>query len=372
MDPLSQFCPNFYCLHRGRTGKGNLRVHSRQQRRFRCATCGKTFAATKNTPSYRLHHSLDLGTIVLTLLCHGCPRQAVVAAYGLDERTVADWELRAGRHSQRFHELQVQQGKVEVQHVQADALWVKMVSRKVWMALALAVPSRLWLGGVLSRQRDGRLLTALVQQIRRCAQSLGLLACVDGLSRYVTAFLRVVRHKVQGKRGRPRLVVEPGLLIGQLVKQYSGRRRVGVTRRAVRGSVEAIAVVRARTGTGTGINTAYSERWNATFRSRLTALVRRGRALLHEQERLQAAMFLVGCVYNFCWAHDSLRQRAAAGARRRWQERTLAMAAGLSDHRWEIRELLSYRVTPERWKAPRRRLGRRRRSPAAGPLPLAG
>src|SRR4051794_41278569 len=118
--------------------------------RFRCLTCRKTFAATKDTPSSRLHKPLELVTLVLTLLTHGCPLQAIVAAFGLDERTVADWQQRAGTHAQRFHQVHVQQGKVDAQHLQADELWVKMVGRKVWMAMAMAVPSRLWLGGVLS------------------------------------------------------------------------------------------------------------------------------------------------------------------------------------------------------------------------------
>src|SRR5689334_17551530 len=112
MDPSPQFCPNFYCLKRGLVGQGNIRVHSLTERRFRCATCGKTFAASKNTPYYRLHKPAELMTVVLTLLTHGCPLQAIVAAYRLDERTVADWQERAGRHAQRFHELRVQQAQV--------------------------------------------------------------------------------------------------------------------------------------------------------------------------------------------------------------------------------------------------------------------
>jgi hypothetical protein len=55
-------------------------------------------------------------------------------------------------------------------------------------------------------------------------------------------------------------------------------------------------------------------------------------------------MFLVGCAYNFCWEHEGLRQAAADGAGRKWQERTPAMAAGLTDHRWTMRELLSNQV----------------------------
>ena len=172
MDPALQFCPNFYCLNRGVVGHGNIRVHSQKEKRFRCATCGKTFAASCNTPFYRLHKPLELATLVLTLLTHGCPLQAIVAAFGLDERTVAAWQQKAGQHAQRFHQLQVQQARVDAQHVQADELWVKMVGRKLWLALALAVPTRLWLGGVLSRHRDLRLITSLVVVVRSCLQSL--------------------------------------------------------------------------------------------------------------------------------------------------------------------------------------------------------
>ena len=69
-------------------------------------------------------------TLVLTLLCHGCPLQAIVAAFGLDERTVAAWHEQAGRHGQQVHEHRVQQGQVDLQHVQADELWVKLVGRR--------------------------------------------------------------------------------------------------------------------------------------------------------------------------------------------------------------------------------------------------
>jgi transposase-like protein len=362
MDPSTQFCPNFYCLNRGTAGAGNIRVHSRQDQRYRCTTCGKTFAATKNTPFYRLHKPPDLMNVVLTLLCYGCPRQAIVAAYGLDERTVAAWQQRAGRHGQRFHELKVQQGQVDLQHVQADELWVKMVGRKVWMAMAMAVPSRLWLGGVLSRRRDGKLLAAVVRMVRQCARSLAILVCVDGLAGYVSAFVKGFRQAEprDGRPGRRRLLVEPGLLIGQVIKRYSGRRVVAVVRRVARGTAEAIGAVLARTGTGTGINTAYIERLNATFRSRWTPLVRRGRALAHREGGVQAGMYLVGCAYNWCWEHDSLRVAAPAGSGRRWQGRTPAMAAGLTDRRWELREVLAERLPPARWKAPRVKPRRRR------------
>ncbi|HEY8475289.1 MAG TPA: hypothetical protein VIN09_00315 [Chloroflexota bacterium] len=134
------------------------------------------------------------------------------------------------------------------------------------------------------------------------------------------------------------------MLIGQVVKQYAKRRVVSVKERVVRGTSEAISAVLSSTGTGHGINTASIERLNATFRSALVPLVRRGRALAHKTTVLRAGMFLVGCAYNFCWYHESFRQRALEGAGRKWQESTPAMAAGLTDHRWTRLELLSYQV----------------------------
>src|SRR3954452_17069363 len=191
MDPLTQFCHNPDCPARGQLGLDNIHVHSRKEKRYRCSACGRTFAATRDTPFYRLKKSVDLVTIVITLLCHGCPVQAIVAALGLDERTVADWRDRAGRHAQQFHEHRVLQGEVELGHVQADELYVKAVGRRLWMAMAMAVPSRLWLGGVVSARRDLPLIMTVVGLVRRAARSLSFLVCVDGLASDVTAFTRV-------------------------------------------------------------------------------------------------------------------------------------------------------------------------------------
>src|SRR5918992_2701993 len=303
MDPQEQFCYNPACPDRGQRGRGNICIHSRKEQRYRCSTCGRTFAATTGTPFYRQRTVAETVTLVLTLLCHGCPLQAIVAAFGFDERTVAQWQARAGEHCQEVHAYLVQQGQVDLGHVQADELWVKLVSKCVWMAMALAVPTRLWLGGVISPQRDRALITALVQKVRACARSLAILVCVDGLASYVIAFLRVFRDPVRtGRRGRPRLVVESGLLIihhvqgctysGQVIKRYAQRRVVMVVHRIVRGSATAIARALNATGGGTVINTAYIERLNATFVSALAPLARRGRAIAHTEAVLTAGMYL--------------------------------------------------------------------------------
>jgi transposase-like protein len=303
-----------------------------------------------------LHKRAELAVLVITLLCHGCPVQAIVAAFGLDERTVARWLSEAGRHCHRIHEHLMEQGQVDLQHVQADELWVKQVGGKVWMALALAAPSRLWLGGVISRHRDLPLITRLVQRVRACAATPVILVCVDGLASYATAFPTAFRQPVYtGRRGRPRLILPDGFQLAQVVKRSARRHVVGVTRRVVHGTLAGIEAVLTATATGTVINTAYIERLNATFRAHLAPLARRGRAIARTETALTAGMWLVGTAYNFCWPHDSLRQRAPDDAPHKWHRRTPAMAAGLADHPWIIGDLLRFQIPLPRWVPPKPR-----------------
>src|SRR5512135_2371087 len=356
MDPQAQFCHNLDCPARGQRGRGNIRVPSHAERRYRCTICNRTFAETRDTPFYRLKKPAELVTIVLTLLCHGGRLPALVAAFGPDERTVAVWRDRAGRPGQHFPEHHVLGGQVALGPVPADELYVKAVVRRPWMAMARAVPSRLWLGGVISPRRDLTPILAVVRMVRRAARSRALRVCVDGLASSVTAFARAFRDPVRtGRAGRPRLVPTAGLLLGQVIKPHAGRRLVGITRRVVRGTAEAITAVLAATGPGTGINTASLERLNATFRSALSPLARRGRAIARGAGALTAGMDLVGCVSNFCWAHDSLRVGGDPGLGRKWQERTPAMAAGLTDHCWTMREWLSQPIPLPPWAPPKRR-----------------
>ena len=345
MNPLSQFCHNPACPATGQIGLGNIGVHSYKKARFKCHRCGVTFAATKGTAFFRLQTDPETVALVLALISLGCPPQAIVGAFGFDERTVAHWQLVAGQHCERFHEYWTREHPIEVQHAQADELSVKVVGRRLWMGMALAVPCRLWLGGVIGASRDERFLRALMRLIRSAARSPAVLICVDGLQGYVNAVRYVFRRPVYtGKVGRPCLEAEQGWTVGQVIKQYAKRRVVGVVQRAVEGTAAAICQTLEETGGGTQINTAFIERLNATFRSALVRLVRRGRALARTETMLRAGMYLVGCAYNFCWYHESLRLPVAEGAGRKWSERTPAMAAGLTGARWTMEELLSYQV----------------------------
>lgn len=356
MDPQTVFCPYSACPASGQVGKGNIGVHSVKEQRYKCQVCGKTFAETKGTVFYRLRTATDLVVIVVTLLAHGCPLQAIVVAFGLDERTVLRWQARSGKHCQRVHELLVEQPR-DLGQVQADEIRAKTQGGILWMAMAIQVQTRLWLGGVLSTARDMPLLVALIQRVRHSALCRPLLFCVDGCPAYVGAIRHLFREPIRdGKRGRPALRPWDGISIAQVVKEYAHQHVVAITRRIVQGTQAQIDILLQHTQGGGLINTAYIERLNATFRSRITALIRRGRALARQTATLHDAMYLVGTVYNFCTYHKSLRVSLyLPNHRHRWLRRTPAIAAGIADHLWTVKELLSFRVPPPPWRPPRRR-----------------
>lgn len=344
MNPQGVFCANPACADRGVKDKGNVKVHSHKERRFRCLTCGKTFAASSGTPFYRLHKQESLFLCVITLLSHGCPLPAIVAAFGLDERTVASWQHEAGTHCAAVHQHHLGTKKLDLQHVQADELYAKRQGGRSWVAMAMTVPSRLWMGGVVSPVRNMDLIQQLVNMVRLAwLPGTQLLICVDGLISYVGAFWAAFREKVMtGKRGRPPFRLPEGIWLAQVIKSYSGRHLRDVVRRVLWGSQEQVMGQLEKTRTGKQINTSYIERLNATFRACLAGLTRRGRRLVKDEAVLEKGMYLVGCTYNFCEAHRSLRVQQKQG--KKWLRRTPAMAAGWTDHVWSIRELLSFRV----------------------------
>lgn len=364
LNPHETFCPNCACPNRGLIGQGNIGVHSQKDRRYHCKTCGKTFAATTGTPFYRLHIDAVVMQIVLILLAHGCPLQAIVAALGIDERTVQAWALKAGGHGEQVHAHLVETGQVTDQVVQADEIWVKVVGRKIWQAMGMTAESRLWLGGVISPTRDRVLIEALVVKMHACLAKKAVTFCVDGLASYLTAIKRVFREKVRPAAPRPgasRKVGVLGLRIGQVVKRYTGKCVSSVEERGIGGTVEDIRAHLRERAVGQHIHTAFIERLNATFRAHWAGLTRRGRAIVHTDRLAQAGMWLVGGCYNWCWPHDSLRVESESGSPK-WQERTPAMAAGLTDHIWSMEELLGYQVPPPAWVPPKRR-GRKPKHP---------
>jgi hypothetical protein len=305
----------------------------------------------------------------VSLVAHGCPIQAIVATFRLAERTVTDWLEAAGVHCQKVHEATVQQGGLDLGQVQSDEIRAKLQGGIVWLALAIAVPTRLWLGAAISPSRDAALLRALAEQVKACALCRPLLVCFDGCAGYVKAFRDAFRTPLHsGQRGRPRLIAWPDLALGQIAGQYAKRRVVCIKRRIVQGHALVDSLLKRSQGAGV-LNTAFIERLNATWREHLACLARRSRSLARTTSTLLVRTYLLGTVYNFCTEHDSLRLPLYVGSRghRRWVHRTPAMAAGLTDHGWSVLELLSFKIPPDPYVPPKRR-GRPPRAATAAAL----
>ena len=184
----------------------------------------------------------------------------------------------------------------------------------------------------------------------------------DGLKDYGTALLTHFgqwvppeRRQEKGPRPQPRWMPLPALLYAQVVKSYRRRRIVGVTHRVVFGTRLAIEQILA--SCGWTINTAFVERLNLDLRQRVAAIGRRVNTLCQGEEGLLDQMMLFQTYHNFVLPHASLRQPLPVaeaphgrGSAQRWQPCTPAMAAGLTDHVWSLKEVLLYRVPP--WPQP--------------------
>src|SRR3989440_12413179 len=202
MDASKQFCPYAECESRGQIGQGNIVIHQTNRPRYKCKTCGRTFSERAGTAKEGIRKSEEDFMQVTTVLAYGSPTQAIVHAFKLDERTVANWRERAGIHCEAVHKEKIEQGMLDLIQVQADEIWVKLKGTVVWVALAIMVSTRLWIAGEVSKKRDSNLTDNLMQQVRRCACSLcAILICTDGFAAYPKSIIKAFRTKVKETPG---------------------------------------------------------------------------------------------------------------------------------------------------------------------------
>ena len=180
------------------------------------------FSARAGTAFEGIHKFEDDFVKVTTLLAYGTPTQAIVHAFQLDERTVANWRERAGIHCESIHKEKIEQGMLDLINIQADEIWVKMKGTVVWVALAIMVSTRLWIAGEVSKKRDSDLTDKLMLQVRRCARSLcAILICTDGFAAYPKSIIKAFRYKVKETPGpgASKKRVWPRLYIGTVIKR---------------------------------------------------------------------------------------------------------------------------------------------------------
>jgi IS1 family transposase len=381
VDTSHHFCPNSNCAYRGWVGWGNLRANGHPGggpwRQLLCVVCRGYFLETLGTIFHGKRASVDLIVRVIACLAEGVGIRGTARVFEVDPHTVLQWLVEAAEQLQAFsrHVLH----DVRVQQVQLDELFALLSAVKggeVSTAEAIErlerLPQWVWVAmdpesKVLLAIDVGNRTLALAQRVvHHVAQVLAPdcapLFLTDGFREYMTALLthygqwvQPERRQAQGPAPKPRWMPLPHLLYAQVVKTVRRRRLVAVTHRVVFGTLEAVNQVLAPCGWQ--INTAFVERLNLTIRQHVAAVGRRVSTLCKGEDGVRQQLALYQAYYNFCLPHASLRQplpqplpTRGTGSAKQWRPCTPAMAAGLTDRVWSVREVLLFRVPP--WPQP--------------------
>jgi len=381
VDTSSHFCPNPDCAYRGWVGWGNLRANGHPNgspwRQLLCVGCRRYFLETLGTLFHGKRASVELIVRVLACLAEGLGIRGTARVFEVDPNTVLQWLVEAAEQLQAFsrHVLH----DVRVRQVQLDELFALLSAVKdgtvseaeaierlerspQWVWVALDPESKL----LLAINVGDRTLAMAQHMVHSVAQVLAPdcapLFLTDGFREYMTALLthygywvQPARRQATGPAPKPRWLPLPQLLYAQVVKTVRRRRLVRVSHRVVFGTREAVNDVLAPHGWH--INTAFVERLNLTIRQHVAAVGRRVSTLCKGEDGMRHQLVLFHAYHNFCLPHASLRVPLAepvptngTGSATQWRPRTPAMAAGLADHVWTLREVLLFRVPP--WPQP--------------------
>jgi IS1 family transposase len=379
VDTSSHFCPHAPCAYHGWVGFGNLRANGhpngRRWRQLVCLGCNGYFLETTGTPFHAKQIEPDKLVWAIAALAEGLGIRAVARVFEVDPNTVLTWLVEAAEHLEAFSRYFLHD--VDVEQVQMDELFgllsavkdgeitkdeaIKRLSCSPhWVWVAMDPVSKLILT-VDVGERTLAMAQRLVHQLTQVlAPDCAPLFLTDGFRDYLIAlvthygrWIQPERRQGKGPLPKPRWLPLPQLLYAQVVKSYRRRRIVGVKHQVVFGVRETIESMLAKRGWK--INTAFIERLNLDLRQHVAAIGRRVNTLCKHEAGLRQQLALFHTYHNFVLLHASLRLPLSdaihgAGSVKRWQQRTPAMAAGLTDRVWNLREVLMYRVPP--WPKP--------------------
>ncbi len=381
VDTSRHFCPHAGCDYRGWLGLGNLRANGHPSggpwRQFHCTSCQGYFLETHGTIFHGKQAAVELIVRVVACLAEGLGIRATARVFEVDANTVLHWLVEASEQLRAFSASFL--CNLHLEQLQLDELYavlrdlttgeisedeaIKRLERSpCWVWTAMDPTSKL-LVVVDVGSRTLAMAQRVVHQVTQgLARDCVPLCLTDGLKDYGTALLthfgfwrHPERRQEKGPRPKPRWMPLPGLLYAQVVKSYRRRRLVGVKHRVVFGTQLAVEQVLARCGWT--INTAFVERLNLDIRQRVAAIGRRVNTLCQGEASLRDQLVLFQVYHNFVLPHASLRQRLLVpeatngyGSAKVWRPCTPAMAAGVTDHVWSLKEVLCYRVPP--WPQP--------------------
>jgi IS1 family transposase len=381
VDTSRHFCPHAGCRYRGWLGLGNLRANGHPNggpwRQFHCTACKGYFPEHHGTIFHGKQVTVELIVQVLACLAEGLGIRAAARVFEVDPNTVLHWLVAAADQLQAFARYFL--CEVHVRQIQVDELYAVLSAVKdgelsedeairrlaraphwIWTAMD---PETKFLLVIDVGSRTLAMAQRVLHQVARClAPDCVPLFLSDGFKDYLSAILahfgcwvHPARQQAKGPAPKPRWMPLPELLYAQVVKTMRKRRLVRATHRMVFGTREAVEQVLATCGWQ--IQTAFVERLNLTLRQHVAAVGRRVSTLCKGEDGLRQQLVLYQVYYNFCLPHVSLRRPLLQpeptngnGSAKRWQPQTPAMAAGLTDHVWSLREVLLFRVPP--WPQP--------------------
>jgi IS1 family transposase len=377
VDTSRHFCPHGHCDYGGWLGLGNLRANGHPSggpwRQFYCTACKGYFLETHGTLFHGKQAAVELIVRVLACLAEGLGIRATARVFEVAPNTVLQWLGEAAEQLRAFsasflcdlhlEQLQLDELYAVLRDLKAGEITNDEAIRRLerspyWVWTAMDPTSKL-LVVVDVGCRTLAMAQRVVHQVTRVlAPGCVPLFLTDGLKDYATALLthfgfwmHPERRQAKGPRPKPRWLPLPELLYAQVVKSYRRRRLVGVTHRVVFGSRLAIEQMLARWSWT--INTAFVERLNLDIRQRVAAIGRRVNTLCQGEAGLRDQLTVFQVYHNFVLPHASLRQpllipevTSGRGSVKVWRPCTPAMAAGLTDHVWSLKEVLLYRVPP--------------------------
>ncbi len=331
-------------------------THGKRERiqTLRCQACGTTFSTRRDTPLYRLKTPSARVAEVLIALAEGLSVAAAARVFGHSDGTIAAWLTRAGEHSASLHDRWFRH--LHLPHLQLDELRTRLRSRAQGLWLWVVLDPLTKLVPVLhlgARTQDAA--HGVVHELgERLAPGCLPAFSSDGLNLY---FYALTAHFGQwvatvGRRALQWQVL-PGLIYGQVKKTYRRRKVVRVTRVMRSGTAEGLRAALRHLGLSGRLNTAFVERVNLTIRQGVVAVARRTWATAQEAPALLVQLERWRGYYHFVRPHASLRvalaqpiERGGRRVPRRYEQRTPAMAAGLTSWRWTVRELLLVPLPP--------------------------
>jgi IS1 family transposase len=381
VDTSRHFCPDPNCAYRGWLGLGNIRANGhpggQPWRQFQCVSCQGYFYETHGTIFHGKRSSPDLIVHVIACLAEGLGIRGTARVFEIDPNTVLHWLMEAAEQLQAFstyflHDLHLNQVQLDELYAILSAVRDSEMSEAQaidhlstspwWVWTAIDPESKLMLSVQVGERSQAMAQAVLHQIVQLLAPGCVPLFLSDGNPSYLSAIVRHFGHWVQpprrqakGPAPKPRWMPLPGLLYAQVIKKMRRRRIVEVKRHVVIGTQ--MAVNQVLSACGWVINTSFVERLNLSLRQRVAPIRRRSATSCKGEAGLDGQLTLFQVYYNFVLPHTSLRQALAepiptngTGLAKQWQPRTPAMAAGLTDHRWSLREVLMFRVPP--WPQP--------------------